>query len=500
MNRNKISRKLAWGLIAALFMGLGYTARAAQPDNSQRPNLLFVFPDQWRGQALGFLGEEPVQTPVLDRMSKEALVLTHAISNAPQCVPYRAMLMSGMYPHSNGILCNCYGDKTPRHMKPSVVWWSDILAGQGYELGYVGKWHLPPKRFEYQGEPLEGIETHWVPPEARHSFKYWYHLTSNSHGNAPYWGPDNGPKDSRKTHQWTPIFEADRIIDFLRNEDGAVRDPAKPFAMVWSANPPHMPYHSAPEEYKKLYENVDVEDLCRPFPNIPPKGEKWGDYYRKNIKGYYAQMTGVDAEFGRVLACLEEQGLADNTIVVFTSDHGDCLGRHNYISKNNHYQESIAVPCLIRWPGKIKPRRDNLLFNTPDFYPTMLSLLGLQQEIPDATEGVDYARLFLEGEGKRPTSQLYTVQGFNEAGKGPSMGERGIRTQTHTLMVRQMKPKDSLTVFLHDNIADPYQMKNLADEQPELVQQLIKEELRPWLERTKDPWLTKAQPFPPAAL
>jgi arylsulfatase A-like enzyme len=255
-----------------------------------------------------------------------------------------------------------------------------------------------------------------------------------------------------------------------------------------------MPYHTAPEEHRTHYADMDVEAHCKRYPNIPPKGTKWGDYYRKHIKGYYAQMTGVDYEFGRVLKCLEDEGLADNTIVIFTSDHGDCLGRHNEISKNNHYQESMGIPFMIRWPGHIKPRIDDLLLSVPDLAPTMLSLAGLKDRIPDYIEGTDFAGLMRTGKGKRPTSQLFCRHGYYN--DGPSHGERGVRTHTHTMVLEQNRPGDNMKVTLHDNIKDPCQLVNIADQHPDLVTRLCEEELRPWLELQNDPWLSKATPFP----
>ncbi len=170
--------------------------------------------------------------------------------------------------------------------------------------------------------------------------------------------------------------------------------------------------------------------------------------------------------------------------MVFTSDHGDCLGIHDEITKNNHYEESLRIPLMIRWPGRIKPRRDELLLSVPDLYPTLLDLMGFAGEIPAEVQGSSHARLILTGSGSRPTSQLYLKVPEGQ----PAWGRRGVRTRRHTLVTIKLEGEPVRHV-LHDNEVDPYQMKNIAEQRPDLVEKLTNEELKPWLARTKDPWL-----------
>jgi len=147
----------------------------------------------------------------------------------------------------------------------------------------------------------------------------------------------------------------------------------------------------------------------------------------------------------------------------------------------------MRVPFLLRWPGQIKPRQDDLLLSSPDIFPSLLDFMGFQDQIPTQVQGRSHARLFTEGEGERPSSQLYLhiPYGF------PASGRRGVRTHTHTLMISRM-PDEAEYAVLHDNRKDPYQLKNIATENPSLVQELIRSELTPWLERTRDPWLESA--------
>jgi arylsulfatase A-like enzyme len=465
------------------------------PDNTigrNRPNLVFVFPDQMRGQTLGFLKEEPVITPDLDRFADESLVLPQAASNYPVCSPYRAMLMTGKFSHANKVLENCTSASAPFNcqLQKSDRCWSDVLKDKGYSLGYIGKWHLDSPHKPYikcKNNSEKFAWNEWCPPDRRHGFDFWYAYGTYDYHNKPmYWSTHAGREDFHFVDQWGPEHEADLAIKYIRNEDGKYRDSDKPFALVVSMNPPHMPYNLVPKKYVDRYKDVPLEKLTQ-RPNIPAQGTRWGDYYRKNIKNYYAMITGVDEQFGRILTALENEGLKKDTIVVFTSDHGNCLGIHDKVSKNNHYEESMRVPFLIRWPGRIKPRRDDLLLSSPDIYPTLLDLMGWAKDIPPQVQGTSHASLFLNGRGKRPTSQLYMWVPNGQ----PQWGRRGIRTHRHTLIINKM-PNKPIETVLRDNLNDPYQLQNIADVNPQLVSELTIE-LTKWLRKNQDPWLSSEQ-------
>ena len=154
----------------------------------------------------------------------------------------------------------------------------------------------------------------------------------------------------------------------------------------------------------------------------------------------------------------------------------------------------MNIPFIIRWPEKIQPRYDDLLISVPDVYPTMLDLLGFKDDIPDGVEGESYADYLLKGKGETPGSQLYFIVRHNRLMNNPdkypdnlAYDERGVRTHQYTLMINKIE-LDSLTIYLWDRINDPYQMKNLAEEKPLLVEKLYEEELLPWLIKTGDPW------------
>lgn len=455
-----------------------------------RPNLVIVFPDQMRGHALGFLNEDPVVTPNLDRFAQESLVLPQAVSNYPVCSPFRGMLMTGMYSHSNKVIANCT-DKSERYgseLQKSDICWSDVLKDNGYSLGYIGKWHLDSPRKPYidcRNNKGDTKWNEWCSPDRRHGFDYWYSYgTYDMHMNPMYWSSDAGRNEFHFVNQWGPEHEADKAIDFIGNKDGKFRNSDHPFALVVSMNPPHTPYNQFPKKYLNRYEGISDENLLV-RPNVDKSGKtKMSKHALSHTRNYFANVTGVDDQFGRILNALDDAGLKDDTIVLFTSDHGNCVGTHNRETKNNQFEESMRIPFLVRWPGKIKARHDDLLISVPDIYPTLLDMMGLKDKLPETLEGESLADVFLTGEGKRPSSQLYLKIRYDNA----AYGRRGVRTHRHKLVMKIL-PEGATETELYDLAKDPYEMSNIAAGNRDVVAQLIEDELKPWLRHTKDPWI-----------
>jgi arylsulfatase A-like enzyme len=456
------------------------------------PNLLIVYPDQMRAHAMGFMNQDPVITPTLDALSKTSLVLTNAVANYPVCSPSRAMLMTGKYPFSNHITYNCVSDAAhfDIELKESERCWSDVLGDEGYELGYIGKWHLDAPRRPFvkcKNNYRDFAWNEWCPPHRRHGFKFWYAYGTYDYHNKPlYWDTDAGRDDYHLVDEWGPVHEADMAIRYIKNENGTLRDPGKPFALVVAMNPPHdgmREYEEVPRKYIDLYDGLTHKDLIN-RPNVVFEGGRFSEFAREQTKNYFAMVSGVDEQLGRILKALSESGLDKNTIVLFLADHGNCMGNHDHHGKGIYYEESMRIPFLIRWPGRIKPLHDDLLISIPDIYPTLLELMGFGEKIPADVEGQSHASFFLNGEGDRPSSQFYvwTHQLIN-----PALGMRGVRTNRYTLAIDRSY-NDRYNYYLHDNQNDPYQLNNIAAENPEIVRQLIEEELDPWLEKTGDPW------------
>ena len=467
---------------------------------TDQPNLVFVFPDQMRGSAMGFRGQEPVHTPNLDAFAGEGRVLCEAVSTYPVCSPYRAMLMTGQFPHRNHVLGNCTNRTEPygNELDENTTCWSDVLAEQGYSLGYIGKWHLDSPRPPYIDTTNNRGEVkwnEWCPPHRRHGFDFWYaYGTYDMHMRPMYWAGDADRQGYHYVYQWGPEHEADTAIRYLQNDHNQYRDPDKPFALVVSMNPPHGPYDAHPDDYFVPYADMTDEQLCT-RPDIPPAGTEWGDHFRKHARDYYASITGVDEQFGRILKALDDQHLAGNTLVIFTSDHGDCIGIHEHPAKSIWWEAAYHVPFIARFPGRLQQGHDDLLINTPDIYPTMLGLLGLAEHIPPSVMGTNHAQALTGESDNRPTSQLYQWPSVPH----PEAGVRGVRTHRWKLAVRGSALSDtdigkteSLDRFdgvhLYDREADPYELNNLAREKPQIIRELVENELKPWLKRSEDPF------------
>ncbi|VGO18183.1 sulfatase family protein [Pontiella sulfatireligans] len=510
MNRRSFSKSITVG--SAFLAGCSTTV-----SQEKQPNLLYVFPDQMRMHAMGFWKKpefnkllrtetDPVHTPNIDRLAENSVVFTQATSTHPVCSPHRAMLMSGMYPSRNGIEdVNCHAGR-PQGLLYNVEYFTDVLATAGYETAYVGKTHWQrtepffDKEFNYVGtsEPPGGeyanaYDTYIPPGRGRLSNKYWFQLFKDDHFSSLGYSnrPElvNGKKDGQpyKPGRFTPEVEADAIVDYLENKNGE-RDASKPFSLIWSPNPPHNPYFSPDDCEKDIYDTY-YRDM--------PLDEQM---YRKNVKPqlasenklydpvkctavYYSLVTGVDRQLGRVLQALEKTGEADNTIVVFTADHGEMMGSHGVTGKNYYEDESFLVPFLICYPEKIKPHADNLLMGSVDIMPSVLGMLGMKDRIPETVEGTDYSQGIITGDYAscpKPKSALYL-----------NMKRKGVRTNRYTYCVHNGGRAEVV-----DNVKDPYQLnKQEPSAIPVADLEMLKKELGMRLELAGDGW-AKDRKFP----
>ena len=478
----KTSYLLTLSSCIACTVQVGY----AQKQEPKKPNLLFIMADQWRGEALGYLGVEPVRTPNIDALAATGVALNNAISNYPVSSPARAMLMTGKYPNSSGVTGNCNSNTAPYgvELKETDVCWSDVLKEQGYSLGYIGKWHLdsPYQPYIPTSNNRGGTAwNEWCPPDRRHGFDYWMaYGTYDAHLKPMYWNTEASRDSFFYVKQWGPIYETNCAIDYLQNKN-ELRDANNPFALVVSMNPPHSDYTQVPDQYKRLYNDLDVEALCK-HPNVPAKGTKMGDHYRRYIRDYYANITGVDEQVGRLIQSLKEQGVYDNTIIVFTSDHGNLIGMHNQVSKSIYYEGSVGIPMIISWKDQLKPRYDDkLLIGLGDLYPTLLSLMGYKDQIPNTVETNDLSKAIVSEKGLYPEYQPY----YSINPKSPEQGYRGLRDKRYTF-VADLKTPNKIAYLLFDREKDPNQLHNIASEETKLVAK-YKKKLYKWLKQTNDP-------------
>lgn len=471
-------------------------------------NLLVIMLDEWRQAAAGFSGSDPVDTPNMDALASKGTVFTHAVSNYPVCSPHRAMLMSGMYPHANGVTANCNSLTTPaQQLDPDLRCWSDVLSDLGYRCGYVGKWHLDaPSGQDIARERARGrTAITWdafTPRDRRHGFAFWdAYGSSNDHFRTLYWrtdGVQDAPADGGEVFEgWSPVHDTDAAIEFL----DAAGDSDDPFALVVSYNPPHMPFHHVPDQWKKRYQDLPKEQLLTRG-NVPKDFD--GD--QAGVADYFAMVSGVDAEIGRLVAALDDQ--LDETLIILTADHGEMLGSHGMMGKNTWYDESIMIPLVMRLPGVVPATENDVLISAPDLYPTMLALLGVSDDpgarIPADLHGRDLSGPIRHpGSTPVPDAALYLSQqspwDVDAEGRWRnSRDERGIRTHRWTYVERREPHGDRL---LFDIVNDPWQLtdvyQEMADDEAAIVEELQRL-LYAELHRVSDPWVSCKSQVGPA--
>ncbi len=417
-------------LLLLATIGIGH---AASPDTN-RFNILFVIADQWRAQAFGFAGDPNVRTPNLDRFERGCVNFTQAVAGMPVCSPTRASLLTGQRPQTHGIFLN----DVP--LSPDAVTLPKVLKAAGYDTGCIGKWHIDG----------HGSRSAFIPRERRQGFEYWKVLEcTHAYNNSPYYA--DGP-EKLKWEGYDAIAQTRDAQAYLRDHAKS----AKPFLLWLAWGPPHNPYETAPPKYRAMY---SPEKIKLP-PNVPVSAQATA---RKELAGYYAHCTALDDCFADLLRTLDDTGLATNTIVVFTSDHGDMLWSHDQQRKQRPWEESARVPMLFRLPAApgIKPARLAATINTEDVMPTLLSLCG--QAIPKSVEGLDFTGAMRGGaDPSGGTTIVRCISPFGEFLRSRGGREyRALRTAKHTYVRDLNGPW-----LLYDNEADPHQLKNLAG-QPE---------------------------------
>lgn len=442
-------------VLSAVFLGslLTHVAFAAAPPD--KPNVVFLLADQWRAQATGYAGDVNAKTPNLDRLATQAAVLTTAVSPCPVCSPYRGCLITGRYPLTHGVFLNdvC--------LSRDAVSLAQAFRSGGYQTAYIGKWHL-----DGHGR------SSFIPPERRQGFEFWrVNECTHNYPHSLYYADTDEKQFWKGYDAAAQTAEAEAYIRAHRQ---------KPFLLVLSWGPPHNPYQTAPEEFRRLFS----PDQIKLRPNVPPEA---ADAARRDLAGYYAHCAALDAYVGRILQTLKACGLAENTILVFTSDHGDMLGSHAEIRKQRPWDESIRVPFLAYWPKGLGlgGRKLSTPLVAPDIMPTLLGLCGLA--IPATVEGLDRSAWLRGKEPESDRAALITcVTPFGEWTRGKGGREyRGLRTVRYTYVRTLDGPW-----LLYDNQEDPYQLHNLIGQEKSAgLQRDLDSRLTQELKQRKDAFL-----------
>ena len=438
---------------------------------TDRPNVLIIYPDQMRYDAMGSAGNPVIKTPNIDRLAMEGVHFAEAYLSFPICCPFRASMLTGKYAHGHGMVQNHFplrGDQT---------FLAEVLREAGYRTGYIGKWHL-------EGGPKPGF----VPPHRRFGFEHFIGFNRGHDYLQSIYFDDAGQAYAPKRYE--PDYQTDQFIEFI---DGAVVEgDGRPFFGYISYGPPHFP-NNMPEHYRTLYRPEEVplppgvpnpelqvavqrrrnEEFCGGDPRSPhrshaaydtkPPGEPETEAeIRQFIAEYYGMIANIDWNVGRVLNRLDALGIAENTLVVFLSDHGDMLGQHGYFCgiKCQGYRAAMQVPLNIRYPARFEAGRTTraLVDVGVDMMPTLLDLCGI--EAPEGMHGQSYLPVLDGTASEARDAIMYQVmrQTGGQQGEFSPYAQRGIRTR-EWLYVRHRDRR----VMLHDLRGDYHEQKNLVE-------------------------------------
>lgn len=446
------------------------SASQASAVATDRPNVIWIFGDQMRAQATGYMGDPNVHTPNIDRLAQEGLAFTSAVSGCPLCCPYRGSLLSGRYPHQ----------AVPGHemqLPPAMPTIATAFKDAGYHTGYFGKWHVDGFQ-ERNGRAA----MHIIPPERRGGFDEWVGYENN---NSQWDCWVHGGAGDDAFHYRLPGYETDaltdRFIAYLNQRaQPSAGDEAQPFFGVLSVQPPHDPY-AAPAEWMQRHSPAALQ-LRTNVPAIPTVELT----ARRELAGYYAMIENLDWNLGRIREALAEAGLSHNTHIIFFSDHGDMHGSHGQFRKTSPWEESIRVPFII---GGHVPRYANrggylpVPINHVDIGPTSLGLCGIDK--PDWMVGADYSgyRLHNKTVVNEPDSaflQLVVPTGHAHSTDRPWRGV--VTREGWKYIVLEGQPW-----LLFNLNEDPYELRNLAHNRAfARERQRLQERLAGWLADTGD--------------
>ncbi|OUS78602.1 hypothetical protein B1748_00565 [Paenibacillus sp. MY03] len=438
--------------------------------HADRANVIWVFGDQHRAQALGCNGDMNVHTPNIDNLAASGVNFNQALSGFPLCCPTRGSLLTGRYPH------NCVPGHEYRlpEGQPTIA---NVFNDAGYATAYFGKWHLDGFK-ESNGRGA----FHIVPPERRGGFQQWIGYENN---NSPWDSWVHGGEGDDAFHYRLPGFETDELTNlFIKyiEERGEQRKSGneQPFFAVLSVQPPHNPY-MAPEAFRGKHTSANIELRA----NVPPIANIKSEA-QNNLAGYYAMIENLDWNLGRIRSSLCEADLDFDTHIVFFSDHGDMHGSHGQFHKTSPFEEAIRVPFIISGERPFYDRRtgnSSALLNHVDVAPTTLGLCGVA--IPEWMEGTNYASHRLPELNRVEGADSAYLQSVVATGHGHSIDKpwRGIVTNDGWKYVCF----EGVSWLMFNLNEDPYELMNVAHNSIyEKKRAELLSKLQEWIVRTGD--------------
>lgn len=414
---------------------------------TDRPNVIIVLCDQLRRQALGCYGDGDAVSPHIDRLAADGVRFANACSTYPICVPFRFTMMTGQHAHTRLV------PGIEWRMSPAERTLADEFNEADYETVYVGKWHLDGGH----GRMGSAEQTNRTPVRRPYQGR-WHKWLGFELRNGPHdtWYFEDDDPTPRKIEG----YQTDGLFDLAMQHLETGRDTSKPFHLVLSVEPPHPPYEAPPE----LEAAWADRDIGVPL-NFVAKTDEGRARLLAQRRTYYAMIENLDTNVGRLRTFLNERDLADNTVLVFISDHGELLGAHGLTSKQRPFEESVGVPLIVYDPRR--PDRAGAVVDEPtcteDLFPTFLGLAGLTPR--DQLPGRDLSGLASGAESglERPGVLLEFVAELRDGQPFYDEVWRGFRSRQYKYTVKG--DKNGATPWqLFDLDADPHEMTNLVDD------------------------------------
>jgi arylsulfatase A-like enzyme len=421
-------------------------------------NILFIFADQMHRYAMHCMGTEDIHTPHLDRLAEQGVLFTNAYSNCPICGPFRINLFTGLYTCQTGTYGN--GDRIPENT-PTLA---GTLNACGYHTSYVGKWHIG------------GAGNIPIPRELRGDFTDFiaYQCYNGFYQDVVFYDEANVAHsfDRHRT-----CVTTDLALQRLERMDD------HPFTLFISYQAPHYPEQPDPE-YVALYRDViitrrpnskEIDPYTRTYsppspqpPELCPDYQRYGNNLDEYLRLYYGMVSQIDTEVGRLMDALERLGVADRTVVLFTSDHGDMQGSHGLKNKSLPHEESAGIPLIVRVPGGATGVISDALVSGIDYFPTCLAYAGAP--IPAALPGTSFALL---------------TYGADQGLVGPIFSEMEdwamVREGDWKLVIDKDTGMPTMLINLRD---DPYEQNNLVGKKGfDAVSTHLQQRLREWQAR-----------------
>ncbi len=451
-------------LLALLALALPLAATA-------KPNVLLICVDDLK-PTIGCFGDTLAKTPNIDRLAQRGVVFESAYCNQAVCSPSRNALMTSLRPQTLGI----YELSTNfRKTAPDAVTLAQHFMAQGYRTEAMGKiFHRGHGNTE---DAASWSVPHWSPKAETYALPESVENRREGRNGLRGTATENAPV--------TDDFYADGqvALEAVRRLQSAAQKPDEPFFLAVGFIRPHLPF-VAPQKYWDLYQTEEIPmpqvthlpadapayagqpgGELRQYSGIPEKGEINEALTRRLIHGYYAATSYMDAQLGLVLDALDASGHADNTVIVLWGDHGWHLGDHGFWCKHTNYEQAARIPVIVAAPGKAKGAKSTALVETVDIYPTLAELAGLP-----AREGLD-GRSFAHvvADPAKPARDSVThVYPRNDL-----LG-RAIRTARYRMVEWKKIGADPATAEfeLYDYETDPLETRNLAAEQPQVLEEL----------------------------